>query len=149
MNKIYLIMTGEYSDRHCVGYCTTEEEAKKYCAIKNSAHMDDYYHNEYDIEEQECLDGVMDGVPDIGVSFRIIFDGTNIRFVDDPIISARHKTSVFGKNGNSLEVRIWQKEADENKARKIAQDAVCKWYAEEMELNKSKLERLEKYLTGE
>lgn len=46
-DTIYLIMTGEYSSTRVEGFCLTEDDAIKYCAIKNTkAHCCEYYYSE-------------------------------------------------------------------------------------------------------
>lgn len=51
VDNIYVLMTGEYSDRSNVGFVETEEEAKKICDFKNS--VKGIYGDEWHYEEIE------------------------------------------------------------------------------------------------
>ena len=142
MDKIFLIMAGEYSDRHCVGYCTTEEEAQKYCAVKNSTGS----YEDHDYEEAECLNGAVNGHIDLGVSVDILLtsNGTVISVCDK--ICTRHKPIVQMKSSGRVSIRIWQKEYDRGRAVKVAQDSFYKWKAEKEEYDKAFVDRLVLYI---
>lgn len=151
MEKVYLIMVGEYSARHCVGFCTTEEEAIRYCALKNTHIISHWYGDEYEYEEQKCLDGVMHGHVSIGYSFKIIYmfgkNGWVRDYTSYGVLSVEHKPIVFEKDGmTKLCVSVWVKEDDEKKARKIAEDELYRYVYERTERDKNFAERLKKYI---
>ena len=147
MSVVYLIMTGEYSAKQCVGYCTTEDKALEYCAVQNGTQgrwRDEYYYYTC-----ECLDDAIQGNADLGVTvtFRFVLkqSGWNGLENAEQMPSIRHSIEVYpeSSDGRSIIIRLWQKEYDPEKARKIVQDALYKWLAEEEEMSKSKYERLE------
>lgn len=133
MGKVYLVMVGEYSDRHCVGWCSTEEEARRVCAARNSAGWQDG--DLYDIEECECLDGTVNG--DVCVGWSRVFefvkteDGWRKRWNGCAYLNSRHAPVVdedmygFGRNARStVNVRVWRKDEDMAAAQKAALDAL-------------------------
>lgn len=48
--KVYVIMKGEYSDRECIGVCSTEEKAKQ-AVIANTDWWGTPYYYEYELDE--------------------------------------------------------------------------------------------------
>ena len=68
--KVYIVETGEYSDRHIVAVFETEEKARVYCAIHNkpgdSAYFDEYFYNEWDTNDEN-----INGDTEVGLAFPI------------------------------------------------------------------------------
>ena len=139
MKKVYLIMVGEYSDRRCVGFCATEEEARRVCAAKNSAggRGSDWY----EVEECECLDGSVAGDVCAGWTYRFEFvrgaDGWRRRWVGDAYLNGRHAPVVREMNvfdgwrsdTPCVHVRVWRNDEDAEAARKSALDALYEYLA--------------------
>ena len=151
MDKVYLIMIGEYSDRRRVGFCTTEEEAMQYCAVHNRPNAGELYAEYYDYEEHECLDGKVGHVCHVGYSFLVTFkhDGNSwpVQCVIENCISTEHKPRISTTRGSSdIAVYVWLSEVNEEKAKKIAQDTLYKYLYEKMEAEKDFAERLKKYI---
>lgn len=149
MKNMYLVFVGEYSDRHCVGFCSTEEEAQRFCAVKNSTRQ--YYSDDYEYEEAECLDGRMDGFVDLGQSVKVQFeknkDGWTVCWVGDVVYSVRHKPRVLNPDYNDyIKVDVWMKEYDKDKAIKIAQDTLYEYLALREEACKEFQRKLKEYL---
>lgn len=140
MKKVYLIMVGEYSDRSCVGWCATEEEARRVCAARNSAGGDggDWY----EVEECESLDGSVAGDVCAGWTHRFEFvrdaDGWRRRWVGDAYLNNRHAPVVRERNvfdgwrsdTPCVHVRVWRKDEDAEAARKAALDALYEYLAQ-------------------
>lgn len=133
--KVFLVESGEYSDRHPVGYCTSEEKAKVYCAIQNEKSVYDYYY--YD--EVECLDD--SSAADVEVGYSIVFlfnrEGKNWMFSEfnhpywPDIISIRKKPEIkFDEGRKKANVYVWTEDKDYEKAKKIAIDYFFKKMAE-------------------
>lgn len=151
MKKVYLIMVGEYSDRHCVGFCTTEEEAIRYCAAKNGNMLDRTYGDRYEYEEQKCLDGKLHWHVNIGYSFKNVFEcngGDWVRaYTSDGTPMVEHTPRVIERNNPyRVFVLVWLKTDEQQKAIKIAQDELYKWIYERQEREKDFAERLKKYI---
>lgn len=139
MGKVYLVMVGEYSDRQCEGWCSTEEEARRICAANNSAGGQGG--DLYDIEECECLDGTVDG--DVCVGWSRVFefvkteDGWMKRWNGYAYLNSRHAPVVdekvyrFRRNARStVNVRVWRKDEDVAAAQKAALDALYEYLAQ-------------------
>ena len=151
MDKVYLIMIGEYSDRHCVGFCTTEEEALQYCAAHNRPNAVGRYGDYYEYEAQKCLDGKVRHVCNVGVTFEITFvhkgNSWQVRHVIEEGISIEHQPRVITiPRFNDIAVDVWLSEANKEKAKKIAEDTLYKYLYEKMEAEKDLAERLKKYI---
>ena len=140
MKKVYLIMVGEYSDRRCVGWCATEEEARRVCAARNSAigNGGDWY----EVEECESMDGSVAGDVCVGWSHRFEFvrgaDGWRRRWVGDAYLNSRHAPVVveerpvfdgWRSDTPCVHVRVWRKDEDEEAAQKAALDALYEYLA--------------------
>ena len=54
--SVFIITSGSYSDYYVHGYCTTEEEAERYCFVMNNMKRNQY-DDSYEYEEIECFDG--------------------------------------------------------------------------------------------
>lgn len=140
MKKVYLIMVGEYSDRRCVGWCSTEEEARRVCAARNSAGGDggDWY----EVEERACLDGSMADEVCAGWSHRFEFvrdaDGWRKRWSGFAVLNGRHAPVVRERNvfdgwrsdTPCVRVRVWRKDEDVAAAQKAALDALYEYLAQ-------------------
>ena len=136
MSEMYLIMTGEYSDRRCMGYCTTEDEARRYCAVKNSAGG----YDEYDYEAAECLDGKVCGDSEAGVTVKVSFRWWGGEWRMDRVyhlyLDLRHPPRVRRGIGEIV-VDVWMREYDTERARKAAQDALYEHLAQNVEMGTS------------
>lgn len=139
MEKVYLIMVGEYSDRHCEGWCSSEAEAQRVCAARNSAVRGS---DLYDVKECECLDGSVAG--DVCVGWSRVFefvrceDGWKKRWNGYAYLNTRHAPVIkesahgFGRNARTeVEVRVWRKDEDRKAAEKAALDALYEYLAKE------------------
>ena len=53
MNKVYVVECGYYSGKSISAIFSTEEQAKRYCDIKNelTERADEYYYNEYELDK--------------------------------------------------------------------------------------------------
>lgn len=136
---MYLIMVGEYSDRHCVGWCATEEDARRVCAARNSAEGDggDWY----EFEGCECLDGSVAGDVCAGWSHLFEFvrgaDGWRRRWGNCAYLNSRHAPVVkerlvdhgWGSDTPCVRVRVWRKDEDAEAAQKAALDALYAYLA--------------------
>ena len=144
MKKVYLIMVGEYSDRHCVGFCTTEQEAVRICAIKNGFQRSNMCYGDYEYEEVECLDGRIAGDVETGYSFCVSFapvdGGWHMYHCDGGVVSVEHRPYFYERRDGRISVTVWTKDDDEDKAKKIAQDSLYTWLSEREEHDKSFVE---------
>jgi len=139
VKKVYLIMAGEYSDRRCAGWCSTEEEARRVCAARNSAggHGGDWY----EVEECECLDGSVAGDVRAGWTHRFEFvrgaDGWRKRWGGYAYLNSRHAPVVkerpvfdgWRRDAWCVDVRVWRKDEDAEAAQKAALDALYAYLA--------------------
>lgn len=150
MSKVYLIMVGEYSDKQCVGYCTSQEEAEKYCAVKNSTSGAWDYLDTYYVEEAKCLDRAVNNHPTLGRAVRMQLSMSGDLLYKENYISCRVAPDVSEYGKDTVFVRVWQKEVDYDLALKAARDLLAKWKAARVESQheaKDKLKQLEHYLT--
>lgn len=164
MNKLYLIMRGEYSDTECLGYCTTRKKAKEYCAVKNMPRADVWWKKECYVAEVNCLDGNIEGDVEVGkihtVAVRLDekHGGWEFRLWDlsyycqrmDPVVQTVDK-------GRFYKVRVWQPRGRTNRdlIKKIAQDTFYQRLSEQViygpdpepEEEQDYMSRVERYLT--
>ena len=140
MKKVYLVVSGWYSDLDWAGWCSTEEEARRVVAVKNrrgSCSTDEFRY-----EACECLDGTVEGDVCAGWSrlfdFYRVYGGWKVRYCSDPWVAERHAPNII-ETGRSkgkavqqvtrAEVRVWQKEDDKDRAEKAALDALYEYVA--------------------
>ena len=136
MSKIYLIWSGEYSDRHVHYYTDNLKDAEKYIAHKNNIFHDDYY-----IEECEKLGSI----PKVKVlkEHEVVF---NYQFIltemyDEPdrytVYSGQvRKTSISISCSGIFVVKTTTN--DRKKAEKIGQDLFNKFLYLKEELGSRK-----------
>ena len=144
-DKVYGIFCGAYSNISRVGYCTSEEAAKRYCAAKNTPDTDSMW-DEYWYDELECLDDAINGDVNVGVTVTIEYerDGKSYEQVHicSPIVSAQHPVSVRKNHHGNIVISIWQKKYDKDKAEKAVRDSFFIWLAEEKLHEYNRMQRL-------
>lgn len=146
MDKVYILLTGEYSDTEIQGFVDTEEEAKKICDY-NNATSSTHYWREWHYEE---IERIKENVPDVKPVYVITVKFTKysgnqwmrseIRppcecFLSDAeeVKGARYcEITPYGADQRYAEavVDVVLREPDFDKARKIAQDRLYKKLAE-------------------
>lgn len=136
MNNVWLVMVGEYSDRCCVGWCSTEEEARKVCAVRNWRGG-----NLFDYEVCGCLDRTVAGNVCAGWTREFEFcrddDGWKVRYCSEPWLLVRHapyigemeKSPGASPRLTQVRVRVWQRDDDVDRAKKAALDALYAYVA--------------------
>ena len=133
---LYGIQVGEYSDYRVVGYCTSEESAKKRCSVLNR-NMDDTFdeYTYFELENLDCNDPV-----DVWFRAKALFSAGSglkkgeyqIRMSDlIPVIG--YKPIEIAKTGkyDHYYVTAYIKENDHELARKVLQDIFYKFLAEQ------------------
>lgn len=139
MKKIYLIESGEYSDRDWAGWCSTEEEARRVVAARNR--RKGYSVDEYRYVECECLDGTVEG--DVNIGWTCLFefcrtdDGWKRIRCGDMWIADRHAPRIEEKayvrgafpQVTRAMVYVWQRDDDVRMAEKAALDALYEYVA--------------------
>ena len=144
-DKVYGIFCGAYSNISRVGYCTSEEAAKRYCAAKNTPDTDSMW-DEYWYDELECLDDAINGDVNVGVTVTFLCRRSGnkykMRSICRPIISAEHPTNVHENYYKDIIISIWQKEYDKDKAEKAARDRFIMWLVEENRCERDEMQRL-------
>jgi hypothetical protein len=139
MKKIYLIESGEYSDRDWDGWCSTEEEARRVVAVRNR--RNGYSVDEYRYVECECLDGTVEG--DVHVGWTGLFefcrtdDGWKRSGYFNMWIADRHAPRIeetahvrgpFPQVTRAT-VYVWQRDNDVRRAERAALDALYAYLA--------------------
>lgn len=139
MKKIYLIESGEYSDRDWDGWCSTEEEARRVVAVRNR--RKGYSVDEYRYVECECLDGTVEGDVHVGwtglFEFRRTDDGWKRIGYGDMWIADRNAPKIEEKAHSKglfeevtmARVYVWQRDDDMHRAEKAALDALYAYVA--------------------
>lgn len=140
MDKVYVLITGEYSDWSIMGFTETEEEAQNICARKNaeSSWSDEWYYEE--VEKRQ-----FDGKPvKMVYCFTVLFHdggtrnweisdsfGMNYYASDDKRLDSIDKeVMITGDLWHSAQCNVILDENNPEKARKIAQDRLYKKLAE-------------------
>ena len=135
--EIWAIDVGEYSDYKVVGYCTSEESAKKRCAILNGD--DTYsYRGSYGCFKMDNMDCGCSTSMFYGFMVWAWRDSDGYRdfeIYSGPVYSAKEKeTLIWRQHINSklakCTVRIYVRENNEELAKKAALDALYKEDAE-------------------
>lgn len=147
MDKIYVLFTGEYSDKEVQGFVETEEEAERMCEY-NNATSDLHSWREWHYEEVEKI---KKNVPDVKPVYII-----TIKFIEFSPFGWKRKETAFlcgcylpdaeeVKNARYCEITpadgdkryteavvdVVLREPDSSKAWKIAQDRLYKKLAEQ------------------
>ena len=153
--KVWLIFTGEYSGKQCVGYCESEDDAKRYCAINNGPDerlwAEDYYY-----EDVKCLSGDVKARKDeVGESVDVWVKWTRQGYLfktpTDSTYRYQHSPTVIqsGDGDPIFVVKIWVPKwsrREKERVLKIAQDTFYQWVAEHEEQVQAARRRLERYL---
>lgn len=128
-NKIYLVVEGEYSDWHIIGYFTNKDDAERFCVSQHNEYWDPY------VETVDCLDGGID-LPGVKVLYEheVVFDRCNGTMVmrDEPdryeVYGGEIRAnSVFAIGNCWVRVNVNQQEFSREKAEKIAQDILYQY----------------------
>ena len=137
MDKIYVLIIGEYSDWQIMGFAETEEQARNICARKNaerSKYGDEWYYEEVDRFEYKIAP------VKIVYCFNVNFcdKGTRAWTMDDRVSMSYYASDDKRLDSISKEVEIrgdlWHSascevvldENDPERAKKIAQDRLYK-----------------------
>lgn len=144
-NKVYIITSGCYSDYSVHGYCTTEVNAKKYCALKNSGEHGRW--DQFEYEEIECLDDTATEVDRLYYQFVFRFARHEYKNIwtcvshEEPMevvvkttTCKWRKNKVAGALNGYAEVTVSTETDDAKKAQKIAQDVLYQWIAEQEDM---------------
>lgn len=137
--KVYVIETGEYSDRYVVAVTDSEETAQLYCKFSRdgSTTYDEYDTNEIKIttEQKEYAEDIIDVY-----AFKYIVDSPYNFYESDHSITYRNlmmesniETVTYPSGTKNYTVYI-NKNNGYSKARKIARDIVMKRIAEDFNL---------------
>lgn len=138
--SVFIITSGCYSD-YCVhGYCTTEENAKKYCALQNSGEAGRW--DAYEYEEIECYDDSASKVDELFYQYNFFYvrheyknEWTCVSQSDEPLVvavkntSAKYKRAKYAGERSGVSVTVCTKTDDKEKAKKISQDILYQWLA--------------------
>lgn len=141
MPKKYAIMSGVYSDWNIVGYVSNLEDAYKYCAWRNS--VDEY--NQYYPVEMPCLDENCEIDIAFKYKYRTVFDLRKGNWVmrdiniDDvkPTSLDNYCNIRDGRkqyNVSWIVIEFTMSVLDFDKAKKIAEDKLFQYLAEELDL---------------
>lgn len=140
--SVFIITSGCYSDYTVHGYCTTEENAKKYCALKNSGNYSRY--DQFDYAEIECLDDPANAVNQIYYQFVFRFKRHEYKNIwecfsreESMMVAAKTASCKWCRQRYATdplgyaEVTVTAETDDFKKAQKIAQDVLYQWIAEQ------------------
>lgn len=131
MDKIYLIVSGEYSDYGVHGFFTDKTKAEKYCALKNSL---DKCYDIYSVEECGNLQkGFIESGIEVKYEHTFYVDQHGI-FRDWPwfdIVIRSKGTNRIKRRDDGYIIYVYLSEANRDKALKIAQDMYTKFKAEQ------------------
>lgn len=131
-NKVYIVVSGEYSDYHINTVFTDPHDAEVYCAVHNGGHVG--FYGDYRVEEFEI--GKIQYQPDkkIGYWFSFEEDGTLdeiLHFMPKVGKSCIVPNIVKAKRlGNETLYTVGVMATSMEQATKIAQDLIAKYKAE-------------------
>lgn len=149
---IFIIKEGEYSDTRVIGYCTTEEKARKYCALSTGGDAEKLKFDRPRYEEVSCFDDTAEQIkkiwyaysfkykPECGANGQLTWLQKKYGIATD---AAHHGTEVINALKNPggwksfswfphVAVRVWlDSDSKEDLAAKIAQDALYAYLAEQ------------------
>lgn len=130
MGKIYLVVEGQYSDWHIVGYFTDKDDAERFCVLKYDVYDEPY------VVAVDCLDGDADlSNVEMLYEHEVMFDkrGSTMVMRDEP-----DRYNVYGGEMRAnrvkamgyhwIEVIVNQREFNREKAEKIAQDILYQYF---------------------
>lgn len=129
MDKIYLVVEGQYIDWNIVGYFIDKDDAERFCVLKHDTYDEPY------VKEVACLDGGVD-LSNVEVLYEheVVFDGNgrNMYMRVEP-----DRYEVYGGEMRANRVKAmgyhWiaaivnQREFNREKAEKIAQDILYQY----------------------
>ena len=145
--KVYVVESGEYSDRHIEFITEDEQVAKDFCDIHNTGDYDDYYYSCYDTEEVtiKCIEeerkkripfwkvifekDALNGWIISNMFFNVTFDKDNASFETYEYDSNPYK-SYENKANNIVVYVLYCEHSEKDKAIKIARDKVMQFIAE-------------------
>lgn len=141
MQKKYAIMSGVYSDWCINGYVSSLEDAYRYCAWKNSI---DKYEDYYPVE-MVCLDEKCEVNISFRYKYRTVFDLRKGSWVMrdigvDDVKPTSSENYCDIRDGRKVYANSWvaieftMPILDFDKAKKVAEDKLYQYLAEEQEL---------------
>lgn len=141
MDKIYVLITGEYSDWCIMGFATTEEEARSICARKNadmSRYDDEWYYEEvdrfdYNSDPAKIVYRFTVTFHDKGTRTWTMDEDTQMSYYasdDKRLESISKEIEIRGDLWHSATCEVLLDENDPDRAKKIAQDRLYKKLAE-------------------
>ncbi len=138
--NVYIITSGELDSFAVVGFCTTEEQAKKTCA-KMNANLQDYnLISCVDYSELECLDGISKQDFDVYFRYNAEIEQTKktgevfVKRVRCEFITSEYiKPKFIETSHDGPKYKFWQfnfclGERNDKCARKVAEDASKKYF---------------------
>lgn len=132
--KIYAIWFGSYSDAYIDRVTASKEKAEEFCRFYNATHSyDSPYIAEYEVDDWEIEYG--DNF-DKTVGYAFCFSYSGIRLTSYTSIGEeayRFVNEVKRDYCGNITVRVWCKDNDSEKAKKIAQDELMAWKYEHID----------------
>ena len=136
MKKVYVVVSGHYSDYHIEGIFESKENAEKVCACNNNASYmgydnKRYYDNDFRIEEYEFADesyGFSKTVKPMYVyEIRISLLNGELRISEISIFSESEFDNVrkYWIDNPSSAIIVFLRERDDERALKIAADRLA------------------------
>ena len=134
--KIYIVTQGEYSDKHVIGFCETEEEARKVCYLINKGRGE--YECPANVEECYRAEDVQSGkVGNIEV-YTFLYDAHKKTLEHQSEYSvvgdASAGVSICEQYDGDIYVDVPVACGGEDLALKIAADTVAKYRAQKLDL---------------
>ena len=128
-NQIYLVVEGQYSDWHIVGYFTNKDNAERFCVSQHSKYDDPY------VIVVDCLDGGIDlsGVK-VLYEHEVVFDkrGGTMVMRNEPDRYNIYSGDIRANSVRSMDfgwvaIKVNQKKFNRKQAEKIAQDILYQY----------------------
>lgn len=137
--KVYVIETGEYSDRYVVAVTDSEETAQLYCKLSNddSTSYDEFDTDEIKIttEQKEYIEDMVDVYAfEYTVNSPYSFQENNHSTTYRNLMIESNIETITYSNGSKRYIVYIDKNKGYPKARKIARDIVMKRIAEDFNL---------------
>ncbi len=130
--RIYVVMQGEYSDRHIVGIYDNREMAEEYVRLNSDSEADYYtpYVKEYPLNPYGAQ--LRDGLATFAVEMEA--DGTVLEVVEHRVRDdSQSRPSIYAwpAHPGTLSIKVWARDVEH--AIKIANEQRVMWLAEEPE----------------
>lgn len=135
--KIYIVVSGEYSDMGISAVFLDKEKAMNYCAAQNDAKYETYYFGNYRIWELDTKDDDINGNIEYGYLYCLTYDDSDKRDEIDVGIRSKQfyeknckdeffdeKSDVYG-TVTKYKVYCWLKAEDKLLASRICQDKLA------------------------